>query len=77
LLLKQGVAEGICAKEGGRPVRTFIEAALKAGVQIYACDAALKMHDMTPMDLIEEIDNLVGPNFLITQGLAADLVLNL
>lgn len=77
LLLKPGVAEQICAKEGGRPVRFFIDRALAAGVELYACDAALKMNDMTPADLIEEVENLVGPNFLITQGLKSDLVLNL
>lgn len=76
LLLKPGVAEQICAKEGGRPVRFFLDRALDAGVELFACDAALKMNDMTTADLIEEIENLVGPNFLITQGLKSDLVLN-
>ena len=76
-LLKPGVAEQVCAKEGGRTVRDFMEVAQKAGVKLYACDAALKMCDMTPDDLIEEVDNLVGPNFLIQRGLECDLVLNL
>jgi predicted peroxiredoxin len=76
LLLKPGVAETVCAKEGGRPVRSFLEAAIKSGVTLNVCDAALKMNDMTPDDLIDEVDNLVGPSFLITQGLASDLVLN-
>ena len=31
---------------------------------------------MSPDDLIEEVDNLVGRDFLINAGLAADLVLN-
>lgn len=76
LLLKQGVAETICAKEGGRTVRSFMERAIQSGVVLHACDAALKMNDMTPDDLIDEVDSLVGPNFLITQGLEADLILN-
>jgi len=76
LLLKPGVAESICSKEGGRTVRQFLDAALQAGVSLHACDAALKMNDMTPEDLIEEVDSLVGPNYLITAGLEADLVLN-
>lgn len=76
LLIKRGVAETICAKEGGRPVRHFLERAVDAGVELFACDAALKMNDMTTTDLVDEVDNLVGPSYLITQGLKADLVLN-
>ena len=76
LLLKKGVAENLRAKEGGHPLSTFIKAALRAGVECHVCDAALQMCNMTPDDLIEEIENLVGPSFLITRGLEADLVLS-
>ena len=76
LLLKQGVAETVYAKEGGRPVSDFIARALEYGVEFYVCDASLKVSDMSQDELIEEIDNLVGPNFLITKGIEADLVLN-
>jgi len=31
---------------------------------------------MTPDDLIEAVENLVGPSFLIDKGIEADLVLN-
>lgn len=76
LLLKAGVAEDIYAKAEGRPVSDFIQRALQAGVEFHVCDAALKMVDMSPDDLIEEVDSLVGPNYLIKAGLEADLVLN-
>jgi hypothetical protein len=76
LLLKPGIAENLCAKEGGHPLSHFIHSALEAGVELNVCDAALKMNDMSPDDLIEEVDNLVGPSFLIIRGLEADLVLN-
>jgi predicted peroxiredoxin len=76
LLLRQGVAETVYAKEGGRPISDFIARALEAGVEFHVCDAALKMSDMSPDELIEDIDNLVGPSFLISKGLEADLVLN-
>ncbi len=75
-LLKKGVADSLYAKEGGRPLSDFVRLALKSGVQFYVCDAALQACDMTPDDLIEEVDNLVGPSFPITKGLEADLVLN-
>jgi predicted peroxiredoxin len=77
LLLKKGVAENLYAKEGGRSIRQFIDETLSVGVTFYVCDAALLLCDMTPEDLIEEMENLVGPGFVITQGLEADLVLNL
>lgn len=76
LLLKKGIAGDLYAKEGGRSIRQFIDETLSAGVNIYVCDAALQLCDMTPEDLIDEVENLVGPAFVITQGLDADLVLN-
>jgi len=76
LLLKKGIAETLHAKEGGRSIREFLDETLQAGVQFYACDTALELCDMTADDMIEEVDMLVGPAFLITEGLSADLVLN-
>ncbi|GAB4503815.1 MAG: hypothetical protein Fur0043_08070 [Anaerolineales bacterium] len=76
LLLKQSVAEQLYAKPGGRTIREFIDDALRLGVKFYVCDTALQLCDMTPEDLIEEVDELVGPSFLIKQGLQADLVLS-
>jgi predicted peroxiredoxin len=76
LLLKQGVAETLYGKEGGDPLSDFVRQSLVAGVTFYVCAAALEMCDMTPDDLIEEVENLVGPSFLITKGIEADLVLS-
>jgi predicted peroxiredoxin len=76
LLLKAGVAEQVCTRAGGASVRRFMDLALRSGVKLYACDSALQMSGMAPEDLIDEVENLVGPNFLITHGLEADLVLN-
>ena len=75
-LLKKGMAETLVAKEDGQPLSEFIRLALKAGVEFYVCDAALKACDLLPEDLIDEVENLVGPTFLITRGIEADLVLN-
>jgi predicted peroxiredoxin len=76
LLLKKGVAGDLYAKEGGRSIRQFIDETISSGVNFYVCDAALQLCDMTPEDLIDEVENLVGPAFVVTQGLDADLVLN-
>lgn len=75
-LLKRGVAENLHAKEGGRTIREFIDEALDLGVDFFVCDAALELCDMTPEDLIDEIENLVGPSFLVKQGLKSELVLS-
>lgn len=76
LLLKHGVAERLVAKDGGRTIREFIDEALAEGVIFYVCDAALELCNMTPENLIEEVDQLVGPSFPIVQGLKSDLVLS-
>ncbi|MCX6028096.1 MAG: DsrE family protein [Chloroflexi bacterium] len=76
LLLKQGAAEQVYAVEGGRPISQFIQDTLRAGVKFYVCAASLELNGMTPDDLIEDVDNLVGSTFLITAGLDVDLVLS-
>ena len=76
LILKQGVAENLRPKKGARTIREFIDEALKLGVKFYVCDTALTLCDMTPEDLIEEVEDLVGPSFLVKEGLNADLVLS-
>jgi len=75
-LLKTGVAETLFVKKNGRPLNDFIRLALKSGVEFFVCDAALQACEMTPDDLIDEVENLVGPAFLINKGIEADLVLN-
>jgi predicted peroxiredoxin len=76
LILKKGIAENLRPKEGARTIREFIDEALEAGVHFYVCDTALTLCSMTPEDLIEEIEDLVGPSFLIKEGLNADLILS-
>ena len=75
LLMKKGVAEGLTAKEGGKQIIDFIREAKEAGVTMRVCSAALQLHDMTPEDLIEECDGVVGAAYMTDQGLDASLVL--
>ncbi len=75
-LLKRGVAEQICARQGGRPISQFIQNALDAGVKFYICSASLELNDISQADLIEEADNLVSSIFLTKKGLESDLVLS-
>ncbi len=75
-LLKQGVAEHICAREGGRPLSEFIQRALDSGAKFFICSASLELNDLTQTDLIEQADNLVSSTFLTKKGLESDLVLS-
>lgn len=75
LMLKQGVAEKVFPKEEQRPLSELIAETLEAGVKISVCGAALELVSMTPDDLIEVVEDLVGPSFPITEGLKSDLVL--
>jgi uncharacterized protein len=59
LLLKQGVAETIYPKPGGKPVSEFIREAMDAGVQFLACTASCDLHELQPADLIPGV-KMVG-----------------
>lgn len=75
LLMKEGVAESIVAKEGGKLIIDFLREAKEADVEMKVCSAALQLHDMTEDDLIEECDGVVGAAYMTDRGLEADLVL--
>jgi uncharacterized protein len=76
LLMKRGVAEGLTAKEGGKPVLEFIREAKLAGVKMKVCSAALTLHDMSEADLIDECDGVVGAAYMIDRALECTRVLS-
>ena len=75
LLVKKGIAENLYAKEGGKKIIDFMREAKEAGVLLHVCSAALQLHDMTPDDLIDEVDDVVGAAYMIDAGMDSDLVL--
>ncbi len=75
LLLKKGIAENLVAKEQGKKVIDFMREAKEAGVVLHVCSAALQLHDMTPDDLIEECDDVVGAAYMIDAALNSHMVL--
>jgi len=75
LLMKRGVAEGLEAKEGGKKIIDFIREAKEAGVEMRVCSAALQLHDMTPEDLIDECDGVVGAAYMTDKALESSAVL--
>jgi predicted peroxiredoxin len=60
LLLKQGVAETVIPKEGGRPVAGYLQDAREAGVKMVACTAATELHDIDESELLEGIEMVGG-----------------
>ena len=63
LLLKKGLAETIFPKAGGKPVSSFMQEALDAGVKFTACTASTELHDLQPSDLIDGV-KMVGGAFM-------------
>lgn len=76
LLMKRGVPENLMAMEGGKLIIDFIREAKEAGVEMYCCSAALQLHGLTPEDLIEECDGVVGAAWMMDSALDSDVVLN-
>ncbi len=65
LLLKKGVAETVCPKEGAKPVSELIKESLEAGVHLMACTASTDLHDMHPGDLIDGVQLTGGAKMLM------------
>ena len=63
LLLKKGLAETVYPKEGGKPVSDFIQDALDAGVEFFACTASTELHDLEVEDLIDDV-RMVGGAYM-------------
>jgi uncharacterized protein len=60
LLLKQGVAEDVYPKAGGKSSAEFIQEALESGVKFTACTAATELHDIQVSDLIDGVKMVGG-----------------
>jgi uncharacterized protein len=73
LLMKKGVAEHLCVKEGSnKSVLEFIREAKAGGVQLYVCPSSLSLHDMTMDDVIPEVDGAMGAAKYTEVGLDDD-----
>ena len=55
VLLQKGQAENAYAKEGGKPVKHFMDQALENGAQFVACKASLDLNDIAPDDLAYDV----------------------
>ncbi len=72
-LLKKGVAEKLFVEpESNQSAYELIREAKESGVNIHFCPASLKMHGLTPDDLIPECDGGMGAAGYTTLGLDPD-----
>lgn len=60
LLLKQGVADTVYPKAGGKAAIEFIHEAMEAGVKLMACTAATELHDIKLEELIDGVKMVGG-----------------
>ena len=73
LLLKKGTPDRLKAIGKENTYLETIREAKEAGVQIYVCSPVLDMYDLKREDLIEEVDDIVGGMYLVTESLEADV----
>ena len=74
LLLKKGTAERVIAGVGKQPYIEMIREVKEYGVKVYVCSPTLERYGLTKEDFIEEVDDIVGGMYAITEALDADLV---
>lgn len=73
--LEEGVPENVAIKEDSDTnLRTMLDQAIGAGVDITCCHQSLDLHGMEEEDLIEEAE-IVGAASIIDLAMDADLVL--
>lgn len=73
LLMKKGVPDKLKAIGKENTLLETIQEAKEAGVQIYVCSPVLDMYNLTREDLIDEVDDIVGGMYLVTESLEADV----
>lgn len=75
-VLRKGVAEAMHVKEGGMPLRSFIDQARDAGVRFVVCAASLELNEMTREDLVDDVDEIVGGASFNEMAAGADVVVS-
>lgn len=74
LLLKKGVPENLFSKESKKPYIEILRETKEEGVKVYVCSPVLEMYNLKREDFIDEVDDIVGGMFLVTESLKADVV---
>ncbi len=72
LLLKKGNAERIVPM-GKNTYLESVREVKEYGVKIYVCSPTLERYGLTREDFIDEVDDIVGGMYFVTQALDADV----
>ena len=72
LLLKKGNAERI-VPFGKNTYLESVREVKEYGVKIYVCSPTLERYGLTREDFIDEVDDIVGGMYFVTQALEADV----
>ena len=73
LLLKKGVPENLKVEGKENSYLETLREAKDLGVKIYVCSPVLEMYNLKREDFIDELDDIVGGMFLVTESLEADV----
>ena len=74
LLLKKGNAERIVSAEGKQPYIEMIREIKEFGVKVFVCSPTLERYGLTRDDFVDEVDDIVGGMYAVTEALESDLV---
>jgi predicted peroxiredoxin len=74
LLLKKGIAEKLSSGEDRPTYIEMVREAKEFGVKIYICSPVLERNNLTREDFIDEVDDIVGGMYAVTEAIDADLV---
>ncbi len=75
LLLKKGNAERIVPMAGKKTYLESVQEVKEYGVKIYVCSPTLERYGLTREDFIDEVDDIVGGMWAVTEALDSDLTL--
>ncbi|MCK4896817.1 MAG: DsrE/DsrF/DrsH-like family protein [Candidatus Heimdallarchaeota archaeon] len=73
LLLKKGNAERIVPMAGKKTYIESVREVKEFGVKIYVCSPTLERYGLTRKDFIDEVDDIVGGMYFVTEALEADV----
>jgi len=73
LLLKKGTPENLLPLGKEKTYLETLKEAKEVGVKIYVCSPVLEMYNLKREDFIDEVDDIVGGMFLVTESLEADV----
>ncbi len=73
LLLKKGNAERIVPMAGKKTYLESVQEVKEFGVKIFVCSPTLERYGLTKEDFIDEVDDVVGGMYFITEALEADV----